>query len=80
MSEKKMVAIWKHDCDACQLIGRFMDHDLYYCDVSGCLVARHGVDGEYMSAQVDVCTRYAKNHPLGIAYIVHKAMTSAMDR
>lgn len=43
-----------HDCDACQYLGRFRGHDLYFCghaaEVTQTLVLRYGDHGhEYSS-------------------------------
>jgi len=47
-----MKPTWKHDCDACEFLGMFDKHDLYYCSSTmlPTIIARFGSDGpEYKS-------------------------------
>jgi hypothetical protein len=44
-----------NDCEYCRFLGRFGDHDLYFCPIgeNGTLLARYGTDGDYTSVSVD---------------------------
>ena len=39
---------FQHDCDVCQFLGHYRDHDLYFCDATPAVPtvrARYGSDG-----------------------------------
>lgn len=46
-----MNPIHEHDCDRCRYLGSDTEYnfDYYYCPSEPTLVARYGVDGQYMS-------------------------------
>jgi hypothetical protein len=37
--------LYRHDCDACQFLGRWNNQDLYYCDGEPTVIARRSDDG-----------------------------------
>lgn len=55
-----MESQFKHDCDACQLVGQDAKHDFYFCaradtDMGGSVIARYGSDcPNYASAPVSI--------------------------
>lgn len=53
MAVKVPGATYEHDCTDCVFLGRFAEHDLYWCSQGGfmpTIIARYGDDGpEYAS-------------------------------
>lgn len=48
-----MKAKYKHDCDCCNFLGHYEEHDLYYCSQDGgipTVIARWGNDGHDYSS------------------------------
>lgn len=39
----------QHDCDECVFLGVHNKYDLYFCEVTPTVIARYGVDGDYIS-------------------------------
>lgn len=67
----------EHDCECCQFNGMFNEFDLYYCPNcdDGTLIARYGVDGDYISTPLSLVDTYLTkaNHPIAAAYTAYKA-------
>lgn len=40
---------FEHDCDRCIFLGRHEKYDLYFCPTEPTVIARYGVDGDYLS-------------------------------
>ena len=59
---------FQHDCEKCQFMGHYLDHDMYYCDqseFSPTVVVRYGSQGpEYQSGIFEHLT---EEKPLGKA-------------
>lgn len=54
-------ALYTHDCDACVLIGRLGEEDVYYCSGEGSVVSRSSPDGpDYASFPVSIARHVAK--------------------
>jgi len=49
MCKSNSKPIHVHDCDECVYLGSEDGCDLYYCDREPTLIARYGIDGDYMS-------------------------------
>lgn len=39
----------KHDCETCVSLGTHENYDLYYCPDNPTVIARYGIDGDYIS-------------------------------
>jgi len=69
--------IHEHDCECCKFCGNYVSKgelfDLYFCPTEQSLIARYGVDGDYMSMDVTLVDRYPTDHPLGFLRDVLKA-------
>lgn len=46
----------EHDCDDCAFLGIHGDYDLYFCETNPTVIARYGVDGDYISGLVFIPT------------------------
>lgn len=42
-------ARYAHDCGECVFLGTEGKHDLYFCGANPTVIARYGVDGDYLS-------------------------------
>jgi hypothetical protein len=42
-------ASYAHDCEECVFLGTHDRYDLYYCDATPTVIARYGIDGDYLS-------------------------------
>lgn len=42
-------ARYAHDCDECVFLGTEGKNDLYFCGANPTVIARYGVDGDYIS-------------------------------
>ena len=57
---------YQHDCDHCEYLGTYLEHDVYICQNSGSpgsIIARYGDDGpNYISFRVDILHRIVQNN------------------
>lgn len=42
-------ARYPHDCEECAFLGTHGQYDLYFCDTTPTVIARYGIDGDYLS-------------------------------
>lgn len=42
-------ARYRHDCEECVFLGVHEKYDLYFCGANPTVIARYGVDGDYLS-------------------------------
>jgi hypothetical protein len=71
--------LFQHDCDKCEFLGHFFDHDVYICSPQGfetcvgktaSVIARYGDNGpEYTSSLVSVLKEqfFSREHTIGLA-------------
>ena len=85
MSNDNVGPTFKHDCEVCQYLGHFEDHDLYYCGAHGgmpTVIARWDGSGpEYTSGLIIAKARdfksmrttpLAASRALRVAYLIAK--------
>lgn len=67
--------LFTHDCNNCEFLGTFENHDLYFCDIEQTVIARYGNDGpDYMSGMT-----FAHNGRNGIP-ILYEAKLRAINQ
>lgn len=56
MIESNVGPVFKHDCDDCEYLGHYEEHDLYYCSskVIPTVIARWGGYGPHYSSGIEV--------------------------
>jgi hypothetical protein len=42
-------ARYQHDCEECVFLGTHDRYDLYFCEANPTVIARYGIDGDYLS-------------------------------
>lgn len=67
----------EHDCECCTFTGTYGDYDLYHCPVDeGTIIARFGIDGDYMSRPLCLCRdSLNSDHPLCAAFAAYEEHT-----
>lgn len=67
-AESVLTARFQHDCSQCSFLGHGLGCDLYYCDKSPSLIARHSsIPSDYESG-ISVARLLPITEPLGLAF------------